>query len=74
METVYIETSIVSYLVADPSRDLLTAANQQVTRDWWQQRRTGFVCVASQEVVAEASRGDAEQVRRDWRCWPRSRA
>ena len=32
METVYIETSIVSYLVAAPSRDLLTAANQQVTR------------------------------------------
>jgi hypothetical protein len=64
METVYIETSIVSYLVADPSRDLLTAANQQVTRDWWQQRRAGFVCVASQEVLAEASRGDPEQVRR----------
>ena len=39
METVYIETSIVSYLVADPSRDLLTAANQQVTRDWWQRQR-----------------------------------
>jgi len=64
METVYIETSIVSYLVADPSRDLLTAANQQVTRDWWRQRRDRFVCVASQEVLAEASRGDPEQVRR----------
>lgn len=64
METVYIETSIVSYLVADPSRDLLTAANQQVTRDWWRQRRGAFVCVASQEVLAEASRGDPEQVRR----------
>ena len=57
METVYIETSVISYLVADPSHDLLTAANQQVTRDWWQQRRIGFVCVASQEVVAEASPG-----------------
>lgn len=64
MESVYIETSIVSYLVAVPSRDLLTAANQQVTRDWWRQRRDGFVCVASQEVMAEASRGDPEQVRR----------
>jgi hypothetical protein len=28
METVYIETSVISYLVADPSRDLVTAANQ----------------------------------------------
>jgi predicted nucleic acid-binding protein len=64
METVYIETSIVSYLVADPSRDLVTAASQQVTRDWWQQRRDSFACLTSQEVVAEASRGDPEQIRR----------
>lgn len=64
METVCIETSIVSCLVADPSRDLLTVANQQVTRDWWGQRRDGFACIASQEVLAEASRGDPEQARR----------
>ena len=64
METVYVETSIISYLVAEPSRDLVTAANQQVTRDWWQHRRRQFACVISQEVVAEASRGDPEQVRR----------
>ena len=64
METVYIETSVISYLVADPSRDLVTAANQQVTRDWWQRRRANFACLASQEVVIEASRGDPEQVRR----------
>ena len=64
METVYIETSIISYLVADPSRDLVTAASQQVTRDWWQRRRESFACLASQEVVTEASRGDPEQIRR----------
>lgn len=64
METVYIETSVISYLVADPSRDLVTAANQQVTRDWWQRRRANFACLACQEVVIEASRGDPEQVRR----------
>jgi len=64
METVYLETSIVSYLVADPSRDLVTTANQRVTQDWWQQRRETFVCLISQEVIAEASRGDPEQVRR----------
>jgi hypothetical protein len=52
------------YLVADPSRDLVTAENQQITRDWWQQRRASFFCLASQEVVLEASRGDPEQVRR----------
>jgi hypothetical protein len=64
METVYIETSIISYLVAEPSRDLVTAANQQITRDWWRERRARFACVISQEVVSEASRGNAEQVRR----------
>jgi len=64
METVYIETSIVSYLVADPSRDLLTAAHQQVTRHWWWRRREDFACLVSQELIVEASRGDPEQVRR----------
>ncbi|NDK13110.1 MAG: type II toxin-antitoxin system VapC family toxin, partial [Armatimonadetes bacterium] len=39
METVHLETSFVSLLVADPSRELITAANQQVTRDWWHFRR-----------------------------------
>jgi hypothetical protein len=33
--TVYIETSIVSYLAAYPSRDLITAAHQQITHSWW---------------------------------------
>lgn len=64
VETVYIETTIVSYLVADPSRDLLLAAHQQATRDWWQRRRRDFQCVISAEVIAEASQGEAEQARR----------
>jgi hypothetical protein len=34
----YIETSIVSYLIALPSRDLVIAAHQQITRDWWADR------------------------------------
>ena len=64
MESVYIETSFVSLLVSRPSRDLVTAANQQVTRDWWRWRRQDFVCIASSEVVREASRGDPEEVRK----------
>jgi hypothetical protein len=61
METVYIETSIVSYLVAEPSRNLVTAAHQQATRDWWNQRRGSFLCTTSAETLAEAARGDSEQ-------------
>ncbi len=63
METVYIETTVVSYLVADPSGDILKTAKQQATRDWWFQR-SRYLCVVSQEVLDEASEGDAEQVRR----------
>ncbi len=64
MESVYIETSFVSLLVGQPSRDLVTAAHQQITRDWWRLRRPDFVCVASSEVVREASQGDPDEVRK----------
>jgi hypothetical protein len=64
METVYIETSVVSLLVANPSRDVLIAGQQQATRDWWQLRRVCFECVTSDETRAEAARGDAEQIRK----------
>ena len=60
METVYIETTIVSYLVARPSRDLIVAAHQQLTRQWWEQRRAKFACFISEVVLDEARDGDAE--------------
>jgi hypothetical protein len=53
----YIETSIVSYLTAFPSRDLVRAAHQQVTRDWWD-TRARFHLYVSQFVLDEASAGD----------------
>ncbi len=40
------------------------AGGPLLTRDWWQQRRARFACLVSQEVLAEASRGDPDQVRR----------
>ncbi len=39
MPSVYLETSIISYLAANPSRDLIVAARQQITHDWWATRR-----------------------------------
>jgi hypothetical protein len=53
----YIETSIVSYLTARQSRDLVVAAHQQVTHEWWASRRN-FELFASPFVVDEASAGD----------------
>lgn len=40
--TIYIETSVVSYLVARPSRNARVASNQELTREWWQTRRERF--------------------------------
>jgi hypothetical protein len=57
MQSVYVETSIISYLAARPSRDLLVAAHQQVTHEWWQHRHR-YELVVSELVVAEASRGE----------------
>jgi predicted nucleic acid-binding protein len=54
---VYVETTIISYLAALPSRDLVVAAHQQVTREWWE-RRDRFELFVSQAVVEEAARGD----------------
>jgi hypothetical protein len=55
---VYIETSIFSYLAARPSRDLVVAAKQQTTWDWWELRRGSFDLFVSQFVVNEAADGD----------------
>jgi hypothetical protein len=63
METVYIETTIVSLLVSNQSRDVATAAQQQVTRDWWLLRRRAFDCVTSDQALTEASRGNEEQAK-----------
>lgn len=54
----YVETTIVSYLTALPSRDLVLAAHQQVTSDWWSTREA-FELFVSQSVLDEASAGDA---------------
>jgi hypothetical protein len=59
MPTLYIETTIVSYLTAWPSRDLVRVAHQQLTREWWDARRVSFSLYTSQLVLDEAAAGDA---------------
>lgn len=60
MPTVYIETSIVSYLTARPSRDVVTLARQELTRQWWNTRRHRHELFTSEVVVGEAREGDEE--------------
>jgi hypothetical protein len=55
----YLETTIPSYLTGRPSRDLLVAAHQGITRDWWESRRSDFDMYVSELVVQEVKAGDA---------------
>jgi predicted nucleic acid-binding protein len=59
----YLETTVPSYLTAWPSRDLIRAGHQQLTKEWWQTRRAGFDLYISQFVLDEAAAGDAEAAR-----------
>jgi hypothetical protein len=54
----YLETTIPSYLTARPSRDLIVAGHQQITKDWWDSRKYDFQLYISQLVIDEASEGD----------------
>ena len=58
MAKVYIETTIVSYLTNRISHDLIVAAHQNSTQDWWMSRRDSFELYTSQLVIREASAGD----------------
>jgi len=60
---VYIETTIVSYLVASPTKDLIQSAHQEITRQWWA-GRTRFDLFVSRVVGAEARRGDVRAAAR----------
>lgn len=55
---VYIETTIISYLTAWRSPQLVMAANQETTRIWWDDERDRFELFISELVVQEASAGD----------------
>jgi len=56
----YVETSVLSYLTARPSRDVVVAAHQQITREWWETCADRFHLVASELVTQEAGAGDEQ--------------
>lgn len=60
---VYLETTVISYLVARPSSDATLASWQQITRQFWDDYADRFTFVISPVVRAEVSRGDVEAVR-----------
>ena len=62
-QSVYIETSVISYLTARPIRDIVVAAHQQVTLEWWEKSLPHLDPYVSPLVIEEASRGDQEAAR-----------
>ena len=63
-QKLYIETSVVSYLTAQRSRDLLIAARQEATAELWSKLQSGFTGYVSTLVHQEAQKGDPEQARK----------
>ena len=66
--TLYMETTIPSYLLAEPSRDLVAGARQEITRTWWHRDRARFAVFISDAVLDEAELGDrrAAEKRREF--------
>ena len=69
MPTIYLETTIPSYLAAHPSRDLIVAAHQQITHEWWREARHRFDLYISEAVLAEIRAGDPEPRHAAWPSW-----
>ena len=63
-KSVYIETSIASYLTARPSRDVWAAAWQQITSQWWEDVRPDYDLFASELVIVEVSADNPEAAAR----------
>ena len=59
-QSVYLETSVVSYLTSRPSRDLIAYSRQEISREWWGKMRDVFNIYISSVVLEEAARGSSE--------------
>ncbi len=60
---VYLETSVISFLTARKSRDIVKLAKQKLTREWWVKNRSNYDFYISDPVISEIKMGDAEAAR-----------
>ena len=58
VESVYIESSVISYFTARPSRDVVVSARQAITERWWQDHKSKYETFVSGLVIQEISKGD----------------
>ena len=59
-ESIYLETTVVSYFTAKISRDIIVLAHQEITHEWWPKAVKRFEVFISEIVVEEARLGDIE--------------
>ncbi len=59
MEIVYVESSVISYITAKPSRDVVVSARQALTIEWWESKRSKYDVYISELVIEEISSGDS---------------
>lgn len=64
LPSVYVETSVLSYLAARPSSNLIVAAHQELSRQWWATDRFHYRAFVSNLVLEEASDGDPDAASR----------
>ncbi|NCC62364.1 MAG: PIN domain-containing protein [Verrucomicrobiae bacterium] len=57
-KSVYLESSVISYLTSRPSRDLVIAGHQASTSEWWNEARSDYEAFISPLVIEEISAGD----------------
>ena len=60
---IYVETSVISYLTARPSKTIIGAAHQQLTLAWWE-KRGQYELMVSEVVLRECGAGDSESAAR----------
>jgi len=63
-ESIYLETTVVSYYTSKPSRDIVALAHQEITRQWWPIAIRRYDIFISEVVTEEASFGDPEAAKR----------
>ena len=78
--TVYVETTVPSYYVGRPSRDVMVLGHQITTHLWWTTAAPRYDLYISQVVIDEAKRGDPDVAKqrlvaiRNWNLLPIDRA
>jgi len=64
MESVYLETTIPSYLTSRQSRDIIILGRQEITKNWWKERSNKFSIYISTYVIDESGFGDKEAAKK----------